>query len=296
MTIKMDNQITAEDEINLYDYWKILVRRRKLFIGIFLVPLIIVIVINLSVPRHYRGESEIVVPVLPASDTSSAIIAKNIVRIIGNLNDSQRVKILSSNRSVVKNVLVSLSPKSANRIAVIVEAESSDVIPQAFNHILSYIINMPEIKEEISAINAEADLKAERLLADTDLKIRNLVEIRKANLIYLSYLSDMMKQRKMPIIDINPADFVRENADLSLEITNLQREKANLEKRKARGKMDVGTLTPPSITRQPSNSEIRQKIIRTGLLSFFTSLFLVFLIEYIAKMKRARKEKRSATY
>ena len=296
MTIKMDNQITAEDEINLYDYWKILVRRRKLFIGIFLVPLIIVIVINLSVPRHYRGESEIVVPVLPASDTSSAIIAKNIVRIIGNLNDSQRVEILSSNRSVVKNVLVSLSPKSANRIAVIVEAESSDVIPQAFNHILSYIINMPEIKEEISAINAEADLKAERLLADTDLKIRNLVEIRKANLIYLSYLSDMMKQRKMPIIDINPADFVRENADLSLEITNLQREKANLEKRKARGKMDVGTLTPPSITRQPSNSEIRQKIIRTGLLSFFTSLFLVFLIEYIAKMKRARKEKRSATY
>ncbi|MDO9566780.1 MAG: hypothetical protein Q7J15_08580 [Candidatus Desulfaltia sp.] len=37
-----------DDEINLYDYWKVLVKRKKILIGIFLVPLVIV-----TIERNY---------------------------------------------------------------------------------------------------------------------------------------------------------------------------------------------------------------------------------------------------
>jgi hypothetical protein len=54
------------------------------------------------------------------------------------------------------------------------------------------------------------------------------------------------------------------------------------------GKAAVGKLAPLSITRHPSNSWIKKKIMITGLLSFFTGIFVVFLLEYIDRMK-ARK-------
>ncbi len=73
-----------DDEINLYDYWKVLVKRKKILIGIFLVPLVIVTIVSLSLPRYYKGESEIINPVIPAP---------NIVNLVGNIDDTQKVKI-----------------------------------------------------------------------------------------------------------------------------------------------------------------------------------------------------------
>ncbi|MEN6374699.1 MAG: hypothetical protein ABFD75_07960 [Smithella sp.] len=85
------------DEVNLYDYWKILIKRKKIFLGIFLIPLVIITIISLIMPRYYRGESEISIPAMPVPNStaamsaphiSSVITAPNIINLVGNIDDA----------------------------------------------------------------------------------------------------------------------------------------------------------------------------------------------------------------
>jgi hypothetical protein len=262
MNIKPDSEIISEEEINLYDYWKVLVKRKKILIGIFLVPLVIVTIISLSLPRYYRGESEISNPVIPAP---------NIVKLIGDIDDNKKVKIFKNTPGAIKSVLISLPKKSnekVEKVNIIVKTKTADIIPQAFKDIFDYISNLLEIKEEIASRDEE-----------TDLKIKKLIEAKKANLIFLNQITDMMKKRKISFININPADLIKKDADLSLEIMRLQKEEVK-----------SGVFGPLSITVEPSNSRIRKIIIITGLLSFLTGIFVVFFLEYIDRIK-ARENK-----
>ena len=271
-----------DDEINLYEYWKVLVKRKKILIGIFLIPLVVVTIISLSLPRYYRGESEISNPVIPAP---------NIVNLIGNIDDTQKAKIFTNNSGAIKSVSASLPKKSTDKVNIIVEAKTADIISQAFKDIIDYISNLPEIKREIDKIQEETALKTERLIEETDLKIEKLIEVKKANLIFWDQITGMMKKRQLSIINFNPADLIKKDADLSLEIINLQKAKIDMMKKKELNvKVDAGILGPPSITKQPSNSQIKQWIIMTGLLSLFAGIFVVFFLEYIDRMKaRANK-------
>ncbi len=63
-----------------------------------------------------------------------------------------------------------------------------------------------------------------------------------------------------------------------------------IKKKELNIKVTAGILGPPSITKQPSNSRIKQIIIIAGLLSLFTGIFVVFFLEYIERMK-ARENK-----
>ncbi|MEI8173302.1 MAG: hypothetical protein WCH07_07450 [Deltaproteobacteria bacterium] len=309
-----------DDEINLYDYWKVLVKRKKILIGIFLVPLVIVTIVSLSLPRYYRGESEISIPALPAPNISSVITAPNIVRLIGNIGDSQKVKIFTNNPGAIKSVSASLAKKSTDKLNIVIDAKTADIIPLAFKDVFDYIDNLPEIEEEIAKIQAETDLKLKRLIEEVDLKLPRLINARKANLIFLNQMTDMIKKGQLSVISINPADLIKKDADLSLEIMNLQQAKTDLMKKTQLSFVNInpttisewklinkdgeltlenmkiqsvnvttGTIGPLSITTQPSNSRIKQIIMITGLLSLFTGIFVVFFLEYINRMKAREK-------
>jgi len=254
---QQNNEIN--DEINLYDYWKVLVKRKKVFLSIFLVPLGIAIITSLILPRYYRGESEI---------TISAIAAPNMVNLIGNIDEAKKVKIFANNSGAVKSVLVSIPKKSTDKISITIDAKTADILPQAFKDMFDYINNIPEIKEEIAKIKEE-----------NDLKLKKLIEVKKANLVFLNDLLDMIKKRQLTAININPADLVKRDDDLSLEIKNLQRIKEK-----------SWILGPPSITKQPTDAKIKQIILITGLLSLMAGIFVVFFLEYIMRMK-ARESK-----
>ena len=96
-----------------------------------------------------------------------------------------------------------------------------------------YINNLPRIKEEMAKISEQIDFK-----------IKNLIEVKKANLIFLNDLTDAIKKRQITFVNINPADLIKKDGDLSLEIMNLQ----------IGERITVGILAPPSIT---GNLQIR---------------------------------------
>lgn len=76
-----------------------------------------------------------------------------------------------------------------------------------------------------------------------------------------------------------------------MEIKNLEQAKADaLKKKELNVKVDVGILGPPAITKQPTNAQIKQIIIITGILSLLAAVFVVFFLDYIERMK-ARENK-----
>ena len=270
MNIKPKTEIIPDEEVNLYDYWKILVKRKKIFLGIFLVPLVLVTIISLGLPRYYRGESQITNPLMPAP---------NIINLIGNIDDAKKNKIFANDAGAIKSVSISLPNKSTDKVNIIITAKAADTIPQAFKNIFDYIGNLPEIKGQILKIQAE-----------TNFKIKNLIEARKANLIFLNYMSDMIKKRTLTTVNFNPSDLVRKDGDLSLEIKNLEQAKSDaMRKKESNVTLDVGILGQPAITKQPSNSRIKQIIMIAGLLSLFAGIFVVFFLEYIDRMKAREK-------
>ena len=145
MNIKPKTEIIPDEEVNLYDYWKILVKRKKIFLGIFL-PLVLVTIISLGLPRYYRGESQITNPLMPAP---------NIINLIGNIDDAKKNKIFANDAGAIKSVSISLPNKSTDKVNIIITAKAADTIPQAFKNIFDYIGNLPEIKGQILKIQAE---------------------------------------------------------------------------------------------------------------------------------------------
>ncbi len=241
-----------EDGLNLYDLLKVIANRRKIATAIFIVPLLIVTIVSLSLPRYYRGESELSNPIISAA---------NMVRLIENIDDTQKAKIFRNNTDSIKKVSASLSIRSTDKIRIIVDTKTADIIPQALKDIYDYISELPEVNDHITKINKEIDLKKERL-----------IEAKKANLIFLTQITDMMNKKKQVLF--NPADLIKKDTDLTEEITNLQNKKAT-----------VGILGPPSITKQPSNAQIINIILITVILSLMVCVCVVFFLDYIDRMK-----------
>jgi hypothetical protein len=262
-----EHEIMPEGEINLYKYWKVLVKRKKIFIGIILIPIVIATMISLSLPRSYRGDSEISIPASSASNIPCVVTAPNIVKLVGTIDDRQKMLIFKNNSGSINRASLSLSPKSADKINITVEAKTADAIPHAFNEILEYVNNLPEIKEENARIEAE-----------NKLRLQSLIEAKKANLLYLNQIKNMIKKGQLSVVYFSPAELIEKDADLFLQIKNLQT-----------GKAAVGILYPPSITLQPSNSQIKKIILITSLLSLFAGLFVIVLLEYIDRMKASGK-------
>jgi len=267
-------EITANNEINLYDYWRILVKRKKIFFGIFFVPLIITILVSLVIPRYYRGECEISLSALPVTDKNPAITASSILKLVGSLDDGKKVKIFGNNSDLIKSAMISVPPKSTDKLTIIINAKTADVVPRASKNMFDYINSLPEIRSEFDKINAE-----------NDFIIQKLTEAKKANLIFLNQVTDMIKKRQLSFVNIiNPADLIKKDAELSLEIMNLQQLKTDMLKKKELNTI-IGTLGTPSLTRQPSREEIKKVIILTGFLTFFIGLITVFFLEYISIKK-----------
>ena len=53
----------SNDEINLYDYWKVIAKRKILIIGLFIVIVVSTAIGSFLMPDIYRGEAVLLVPV-----------------------------------------------------------------------------------------------------------------------------------------------------------------------------------------------------------------------------------------
>jgi len=269
LQIMNETKIKMIDGADIYNFWRIFKKRKKIILSILILPSFVLFLVIMSLPVHFRGESEITIPL---SEISKIVKPANIERIIAGLDNAKREKIFSNIKGAVIDVKASASTKSSDKVNIIIESETQENLPQAFKDILNYLSTVPELQNEISRIKEEKDLKLKKLLAS-----------KKANLIFIDQIQNMIKQRQLNSITINPADLIEKDGQLSIEIFNLQH-----------SEIVLGKLGPLSIIKKPSGGQIRKMIVITAILSIMASILFIFFIEHVERM-RAGGNKSSAS-
>ncbi|MEW6070704.1 MAG: Wzz/FepE/Etk N-terminal domain-containing protein, partial [Candidatus Thermoplasmatota archaeon] len=141
-----------EDEINLYDYCKVIVKRKSLIIGLFLVAILASAIISFLMPKIYRGEVvlKLTTKELTTKElTTKELTTKELLSIIGK-PDGERIKtILPKTHNFVSGITLNELKGSADKLQVFIESKNPDRIPDIIAELVEYMNNYPLIKRYV---------------------------------------------------------------------------------------------------------------------------------------------------
>jgi hypothetical protein len=197
----MEQQIKEySDEINLYDLWKVIAKRKIFIIGLFLVVVISTTIISSLMPKIYRGQA--VLNVLQYD----AIPAKEIVDMVGNVDSEKRTTILPTTYPSVTDIKLKAMKDSKDKIVVIIEAKKIDDIPKALSELVDYIYNLDLVKLTVKE-------EKEKLLK----RSAELSDIVQTSSDLLNAYGKLLRAGKLLPMGFNPVDLNKRIADIKLE-------------------------------------------------------------------------------
>lgn len=253
----MSEMNVREDEINLYDYWKVIVKRKTLIIGLFLAAVLASAIISLLMPKIYRGEVVLTLLVLSP---------KELIAIGGNK------EILPTTHHSITDIKLNILKDSTDKLQVIIEAKNMDDIPAAVVEIIKHINNIPHVNRSIEE-------ERQRLLKQSE---ELSIVIEQSNKLAETYEKLLKAGRYVPI-DFSPAGFYP--VDLRKRISDMKVEKFNIEQALNRPK-GVEMIEKPYILKNPVKPNIKKNIILAGIVSLFSGVFLAFFMEYVERMRK----------
>ncbi|MFZ3122395.1 MAG: Wzz/FepE/Etk N-terminal domain-containing protein [Thermodesulfovibrionales bacterium] len=259
----MSEMNVREDEINLYDYWKVIVKRKRLIIGLFLVSVLASAVISLLMPKIYRGEVVL---------TRLVFLPKELIVVVGKIDAGKKEEILPTTHHSITDIKLNTIKSDATKdstdklLQVIIEAKNMDDIPAAVVEIIKHINNIPHVNRSIEE-------ERQRLLKQSE---ELSIVIEQSNKLAETYEKLLKAGRYVPI-GFSPAGFYP--VDIRKRISDMKVEKFNIEQALNRPK-GVEMLEKPSILRNPVKPKIKKNIVIAGIASLFAGIFLAFLLEY----------------
>ena len=191
-----------EDEINLYDYWKVIVRRKRLIIGLFLVAILVSAVISLLMPKIYRGEVTLKLPAITAKE----LIAKELLGVIGKL-DAEKIKsILPKTHHLIADVKLNALKDSTDKLQLIIEAKNTDALPQAATEFVEYLNDIPIIKRFVEE-------ERQRLLKQSEELSKAIEESNKLS----ETFKKVLKEGRLIPVGFNPIEMNKRISDIKIE-------------------------------------------------------------------------------
>jgi LPS O-antigen subunit length determinant protein (WzzB/FepE family) len=268
---------TYEDEINLYDYWKVIVKRKRLIIGLFLAATIASAIISFLMPKIYRGEVALKLPEKqsPASITITAkeltakeltakeLTAKELLSVIGKI-DAEKIKnILPKTHYLVAGVKLNALKDSTDKLQLIIEAKNTEILSQAATEFVGYLNDIPLVKRFV-------DEERQRLMKQSE-ELSNV--IKEANELAQTY-KKLLKEGKPLLLGFNPLE-VKYKAEV---------ERVAIEQTLKRLK-GVEMIEKPYISKNPVKPRIKMNIAIASITSLFAGIFLAFFMEYVEKIR-----------
>ncbi len=259
----MEQQIEEyNDEINLYELWKVLVRRKGLIIGLFLVAVISTAIINFLMPKIYRGEAVLNV------QQYDAIPAKEIVDMIGNIDREKRANILPKTYSSVMDIKLKTIKDSKDKIVVIIDAKNTEDISEALPELVNYMNN-------INIVKLNANEAKERL----EKKSTELSNVISASVELLETYHNLLKSGKLMPVGFNPIELNRKIADIRLE--KLETEQA-IQRLKDGG---IGIASHPYVSNKPVKPQKTMNLTLASIASIIVGTLIAFYLGYLEKVK-----------
>jgi hypothetical protein len=256
-------QSTHEDEINLYDYWKIIAKRKRLIIGLFLASIIIAGTISLIMPKIYSGEA---ILKLPAKElTAKELTAKELTAIIGKIDEEKIRGMLPKTHHLATNIKLNELRGSDDKIQVFIDSKNPGSIPDILLELVVYLNNNPLIKRYVEQEKEMLLKQSEKL----SLNIKTLKELAK------NY-ETLLKDGKLTIVGFNPVELYE-------GISKLEVEKLTVEQ--AINNLKGVEILRQHISKEPVSPRVKLNIALAGVISLFAGIFLAFFMEFIQKVR-----------
>jgi len=284
----MDNQnkekLIYEGKINLYDYWGTIARRKNLIIGLFLISILLTTVISLLMPKIYRGEvvlnvvnvvkaeteaSLIFFPwpiVTPARSAKDTITSKQVINIIGRIDDEKIRTILGKDTSNVQSLRLMEVRGSPFVLKVSIESKKREEIQGLLIEVSKYLENIPIIKRRVG----EQRARVSKQIEEASFLIREYEDFSKR-------VVDMARKRELAIIGFDPIDMNIKVSKLKVERLELEQFLENI--------TGIEMMSEPDIPTRPVKPKLVKSIVLAGLISLFVGIFLAFLLENKEKIR-----------
>lgn len=267
----------SDDEIDLYDLWKVIVKRKRLIIGLFAMIVISTTIVSLFMPKIYRGEVNLSIidssASLNAGDknimlTKPAEGANEIIDLMGRIDDGKKELILPKTYQSVESVKLRALKNVTYKISATIEAENTDDIPVAAAELVDFLNNIDSVKANI---NEEREILTQR-----SIEMENLLKAA-PNLI-ISYNKILAEGKLLPM-GFNPIDLSKRIADLKIEKLTVAQALSRLKN----GRIQM--TTPPYISSKPVSPKITKNIMLASMIGILMGIILAFLIEHIEKKR-----------
>ena len=237
-----------EDEINLYDYWKVIVRRKKANYRIISCRNPCISSNKSSDAQDIQGEVVL---------TQLVLSPKELIAITGNK------EILPTTHHSITAIKLNALKDSTDKLQVIIEAKSVDDIPAAVVEIIKYLNNIP-------FVNRSIEEGRQRLLKQSE---ELSIVIEQSNKLAETY-EKLLKASKYVPIGFSPAGFYP--VDIRKRISDMKVEKFTIEQALNRPK-GVEMLEKPYILKNPVKPSIKKNIVIAGITSLLQEYFWRFL-------------------
>jgi LPS O-antigen subunit length determinant protein (WzzB/FepE family) len=256
----------SEDEINLYDLWKNIMKRKKLIFWIFIIAVISAGIISFAMPKVYRGEVGVRIQPKDPSSTKELISTKELFEIIGKFDREKIIAIFPQNSDSIKKVKITEIPSSNDKFKIAVELSQPAYFQDAIKTFMQYLNNIPLIKRVVE----ESREQLTKRLEEIDVVMSKSQEDAER-------FQRMMVKEKLNPIGFNPVQFNRMRSELEIEKITLKQSIKNL--------TGFEIITQPTISSTPVKPKPLLNIILTGLISIIAGLFISVFLNYWERIK-----------
>jgi len=253
-----------DDEVNLYDLWKVIAKRKMLIAVLFVVAVGLAATASFIMPNIYRGEALLYVNLAP-----EVISTKEITDSIGSIDNAKRLKMAPKSGSSVRTVKLNDMKISKNKIAVTIDAKKIDVIPGALSEVINYLNNLDIIKDSVSR-QKEILIKQKSELSDLIKSSHDL----------LATYRKLFEAGKLTTMGFNPVEVSKSIGDIKVNLLAIDQRLLRLNKN---GGFEIAVQ--PYVSDKPVSPKILRNVILAGVISIFAGIFLALFIEYIGNVK-----------
>lgn len=266
------------DRSNLHRIWFIVSKRKRFLIVVFLTAVACTAGISLQMPKIYRGDALLNIlqyEAVPPGDRGAKEIieARELIDMIGRIDDEKRVKILPTLHRTVKNIKLRAIKDSKDKIAVSIDATKADSIQETLLHLVAYINDFDIVKLIVKE-------EKERLLKRSN---ELSAIIRSSADLSATYRRLLNEGRLLPL-GFNPIDLDKRIADIKLEKLGTDQRLQRLD----RG--GVLIAKQPYINSNPVNPKILLNVMMAAVASIFFGIFIVFSVEYVRNIIKSEEK------
>jgi len=290
-----------EEEINLLDYWRVMVKRKELIIIPTCVAIIVAVFVSLSLPKIYKAETTVLLPQrgggvsgalaslagfsisLPIDLSGALGRTTNYVDILGSYSLAEMVvegldlkkefPKIKKKDDLIKTIQGSVKAKEQKGI-ITISVENQD--PRLAADVANYYALA------LDRFNQRANLQ---VATRTRIFIREQLEKAKAD---LNLAEDRLKRFQTEVTLVKEKE--RELAlgrlmrDVKIKegvytLLSQEYEKAKIEEAKEGQFFEI--LDPAYPPKIPSKPRVKLNIAIAGMLGLFTGIFLAFFSEYL---------------